>query len=140
MQLHCVKITIRKQKEQTLSTLDSRQIRIWPSSGLFLVKEMMRGLLLHPHDSLFEASQKMETEFFAMHGNSLSKEKHIIRTLAERTMAKLDKTKIIPLEVILYLSRTQTYIRLRDLNRKISFQNCQRKLDKKISKMTNYKK
>lgn len=107
---------------------------------MFPVREMMRGLLLHPHDSLFEASQKMETEFFAMHGNSLSKEKHIIRTLAERTMAKLDKTKIIPLEVILYLSRTRTYIRLRDLNRKISFQNCQRKLDKKISKMTNYKK
>lgn len=113
--------------------LDTRKAPDW-------LQFISRGLLLHPNDALLEAAQKMETEFSDMHGDTLSKEKHIIHSLAERTIARLEKSKAIPLEVILCLSRTRTYIRLRDLNRKISFQNCQRKLNQKMSKMTNYKK
>lgn len=62
--------------------------------------------------------------------------KNIFKTLADRTLSKLGNTTIL-YEVILCLSRTQTYIRLRELKRKISFENCKRKLNQKISKFSN---
>lgn len=95
------------------------------------------GSLFHPNDELWEVALKLESEFHKMHGNSLSKEENIFKKLADITMSQI-KTSV-PYEVVLYFSRTRTYIRLRDLNRKISFKNAQRKLDKKMSKFTNFK-
>lgn len=73
-----------------------------------------------------------------MRGNGLSEEKRIFKNLAEKTMSKLTSTSI-PFEVVLCLSRTRTYIKLRDLNRKISFMNCKRQLNQKMSKFSNKK-
>lgn len=99
-----------------------------------------QGSLLYPNDDLLQAALVLENEFFAMHGSSLSKDKGIFHKLADRTVAKLKNSNIIPHEVLMCLSRTRTYIRLRDLNRKISFDNCQKKIGKKLSKFTNVKK
>lgn len=54
---------------------------------------------------------------------SLCKEKNIFKKLAENTMVRIKSNNSIPYEVILYFARVRSYIRLRDLNRKISFQN-----------------
>lgn len=98
-----------------------------------------RGNLLQPNESLLQATKILESEFNIMHGTSLSSGKYLFKKLAERTISKLPGNTI-PYEVILCLSRTRTYIRLRDLNRKISFENCKKRLEKKLSKFTNAKK
>lgn len=81
----------------------------------------------------------METEFHELHGNSLSNEALLFDTLVHRTIAKLPHLDISD-EVINCLARTRTFIRLHELNKKISFKNCQRKLNRKMSKFTNVKK
>lgn len=101
------------------------------------IQAVSRGCLLHPNDELWEVALKLESEFHKMHGNSLSKEENIFKKLADRTMSQI-KTTSVPYEVVLYFARTPTYIRLRDLNRKISFTNAQSNLDKKMSKFTNF--
>lgn len=103
------------------------------------LEQVSRGSLLYPSNELWRVALTLESEFHEMHGSTLSKEKNIFTTLAEKTKNKLRDTTV-PFEVISYFCRTRTYIRLRDLNRKISFQNCKRKLDKKMSKLTNFKK
>jgi hypothetical protein len=96
------------------------------------------GGLIYPCDELIRVTTVMDETFFEMHGSSLSHEKFFFNKLVNNTMLKLGTT--IPHEVMLCLSRTRTYIRLRDINRKISFSNCQSKLEKKISKLTNSKR
>lgn len=98
-----------------------------------------RGGLLNPTDEMLKAAEVLNLEFNNMHGTSLSKEKHIFKTLADKTVAKLDDCDI-PYEVILTLSRVRTYIRLREINKRISFENCRKRLEKKLSKFTNDKK
>ncbi|KAL3277223.1 hypothetical protein HHI36_012573 [Cryptolaemus montrouzieri] len=93
--------------------------------------------LLTPSGELLEAARILDAEIYTMHGTTLSKEKHIFRKLAEKTMLKLSSS--VPYEVVLCLSRTRTYIRLRDMNKKISFQNFQAKMNKKLSKFPNCK-
>lgn len=98
-----------------------------------------RGHLLSPSNEMMEAAVALEEEFIKMHGTSLSNDKYIFKRLAEKITDKLGTTHI-PSEVIFCLARVRTYIRLRDLNRRISFENCKRQLNKKISKFTNFKK
>lgn len=117
----------------------SSQFRLSTKHAPDWIDFVSRGSLLQPCDELFNAALVMESEFFAMHGASLTHETKIFQTLAERTASKIEKSNV-PFEVLLMLSRTRTYIRLRDINRQISFKNCQRKLEKKISKFTNIKK
>lgn len=74
----------------------------------------------------------MEKVFDEMHGNFISKEKNIFDTLAAKTYEKL--THKFPHEVIHCLARTRTYIRLRQVNKKLSWNNCKRKLDRKMNK------
>nr|CAH7736811.1 unnamed protein product [Callosobruchus chinensis] len=102
------------------------------------LQTISRGSLLYPNEQLWEVAKTMEEEFYKMHGKSLSKNKSIFHELANQTLSKL-KNNSVAFEVILCLSRTRTYIRPRELNRKISFYNCKKKLDKKMSKFTNYK-
>nr|CAH7721228.1 unnamed protein product [Callosobruchus chinensis] len=97
------------------------------------LQTISRGSLLYPNEQLWEVAKTMEEEFYKMHGKSLSKNKSIFHELANQTLSKL-KNNSVAFEVILCLSRTHTYIRLRELNRKISFyNNCKKKLDKKMS-------
>ncbi|CAH1989757.1 unnamed protein product [Acanthoscelides obtectus] len=103
------------------------------------LETISRGSLLYPNDELYEATLKLESVFYTMHGSSLSKENQIFHKLAQNTLNQLKNTSI-PFEVLLCLSRTRTYIRLRDMNRKISFNNCQRTLEKKMSKFVNFRK
>nr|CAH7744568.1 unnamed protein product [Callosobruchus chinensis] len=100
---------------------------------------LSRGALLSPTEELWEVAKMMETIFYQMNGSSLCKEKKIFHNLAQKTLASLPDTSV-PFEVILCMCRTRVYIRLRDINRKISFQNCQRRVDRKMSKFTNFKK
>jgi hypothetical protein len=97
-----------------------------------------RSGLLQPNSDLFELAKILDSEFQKMHGNSLCGEKRIFKTLVEKTVSQIGSTSV-PFEVILCLSRTRTYIRLRNLNRKISFSNCKRQLNQKMSKFTNKK-
>jgi hypothetical protein len=62
-----------------------------------------------------------------------------MRDLYLGSCAHLTNNTDLPYEVIACLSRTRTYIRLRELNRKISFENCRRKLNNKMAKITNRK-
>lgn len=98
-----------------------------------------RGKLLYPSNELMKVATTMDNEFHKFHGNSLSDDRFIFNELTKRTMEKLPHIDI-PYEVILRLSRTRTYTRLRDLNRKISLSNSQRKLERKMSKFTNVRK
>ena len=82
----------------------------------------------------------MDSEFNFMHGTSLSKEKNIFKVLPDKTVSKLGEHYSVPYEVIFCLGRTRTYLRLRDLNRKISFMNCQKRLEKKCLKLRIVKK
>ncbi|CAH1955417.1 unnamed protein product [Acanthoscelides obtectus] len=103
------------------------------------LQTISRGSLLYPNDELYEATLKLESVFYTMHGSSLSKENQIFHKLAQNTLNQLKNTSI-QFEVLLCLSSTRTYIRLRDMNRKISFNKCQRTLEKKMSKFVNFRK
>lgn len=98
-----------------------------------------RGSLLYPNDNLLLAAKILDSEFHSFHGTTLSSEKKIFTKLTDRTLSLLGKISV-PYEVLLCLSRNRTYIRICDINRKISYENCKRKLDKKMSKFTNFKK
>ena len=80
---------------------------------------------------MLHAPKILENGFNNMHGEGLSSGNNLFKNLAEKTKDKIPKknTSIIPLEVLLCLSKTRTYIRLRDINRMISFGNCKGKLN-----------
>lgn len=101
-----------------------------------------RGNLMYPNQNLLHTTTVLESEFNEMHSTSLADGKELFTILCNRTIAKLDDNlkATIPKEVILCLARTRTYIRLRDLNRKISFENCRKTMDKKMSKFINCRK
>nr|CAH7759844.1 unnamed protein product [Callosobruchus chinensis] len=103
------------------------------------LQTISRGSLLYPNEEMWKATLALESSFHSMHGSSLSKETKIFQKLTQNTFSQLEDSTI-PFEVILCLSRTRTYIRLREMNKKISFSNCQRKLDKKMSKFVKLKK
>lgn len=57
-----------------------------------------------------------------------------------KTISNANLKDTVPKQVILCLARARTYVRLRDLNRKITFEYCRGKLGKKMSKFINSKK
>lgn len=71
-----------------------------------------RGGLLQPNSDFFELAKVLDSEFRIMHGHNLCGDKRIFKNLAEKTISKFGSTSI-PFEVVLCLSRTRTYIRLR---------------------------
>ena len=91
------------------------------------------GNLIYPNEDLINAIMVLEAEFYKLNGPSLISEKFIIKKLAARIMSSL-KTSNISYDVIYYLSKVRTYIRLRDMNRQISFKNCTKKLQYKVNK------
>lgn len=101
--------------------METSQVSDWLST-------ISRGSLLYPNEELCNLAKILETEFFHMHGTSLSKESNIFQKLAQKTINQLPNATVA-FEEILCLSRTRTYIRLKELNRKISLNNFQRKLN-----------
>lgn len=122
--------------------VESKEIQIINTNCANWLSFISRGNLLYPNESMLKAAQVMEEEFNKMHGTTLASEKYIFKKLAERAQSRLivqGLQTVPPFEVLLCLSRTRTYIRLRDLNRRISFKNCKKRLEKKMSKFTNKK-
>lgn len=103
------------------------------------LQTISRGNLLYPKDELIKLTLFMEDIFNKFHRDGLSDEKFIYTKLTDQAITQFPNCSI-PYEVVLCLARTRTNIRLRHLNRKISVNNCKRKLNKKISKFTNNKK
>jgi hypothetical protein len=102
------------------------------------IQYISRGFLLYPSKQLIAATEVLDSVFNDIHKNSLSKDKFIFDTVTDRTLEKLEDK--LPREVIHCLARTRTYIRLREINTKISFDNCKKRLDRKMKKFTNLKK
>lgn len=100
------------------------------------VQFLLKGRLTYPSDHLIEATKIFEIEFNNLNKKSLSNERLLFDRLVERTRQKLPLSIKIPDDVLTCLARTRTYIRLRDLNKNISRENCKRKLNKKLSKFT----
>lgn len=100
------------------------------------IEFISRGHLIYPNEELIQLAYLTESEFQKFHNNFFSKEKNIFNKLLEKIKNASVSNKF-PDEIILCLVRTRTYIRLRHLNKKISFENCKRKLQKKMSKFTN---
>lgn len=120
--------------------LGTKSHKISPSQKLGWIECISRGKLMVPSEELFSAAQILNQEFLSMHGESLSDGKKNFTNLAKKTASKLPQNIKLPFEVLLCLARTRTYIRLRMLNKQISFLNTQRKLNKKMGKFTNKKK
>lgn len=100
------------------------------SKDLDWLQFISRGGLLRPNNSFLQAAQIMETEFQKMHGNTLSREKGIFKTLTQRTIQKIENP--IPYDALHCLCRTRTYIRLREINKQISFHNLKNRMEKKL--------
>lgn len=100
---------------------------------------LSRGGLLHPKDNLMEAAKILEHEFCLLHRTTLSKQSQIFKILADKVFSELKDNSNISYEVIYYFCRTRTYIRLKYLNDRISFENNRRKMEKKLSKFINCK-
>lgn len=104
------------------------------------IQFLSKGNLIYPSDDLLLATKALDKEFTDLHGSSLCSEKFMFNRLVEKTRAKLPKEIEIADDVLACLARTRTYIRLRELNRKISIDNSKKKLNKKMYKITNVKK
>lgn len=92
-----------------------------------------KGNLKTPSDNLFQAIQIMETHFKNLHGDRLSNEKQIFKTLTNALTPHIEHLNI-PTEVVQCLVRTRTYIRLNNLNRQILDQQFKSRDKTKIKK------
>ncbi|XP_011881585.1 PREDICTED: uncharacterized protein LOC105569599 [Vollenhovia emeryi] len=105
------------------------------------INYISKGKLINPCTELFETAKIMEKLFQDYHGSSICKEPWIFNTLASKIIELQDKNcLVIPKKVLLCLIRTRTYIRVRELNKKLKSDAYKRKKIKKISKITNTKK
>lgn len=78
----------------------------------------------------------MERDFRDFHGDNLSKKPNVFQTLYDIIAPKIQHLNI-PKEVVLYLIRTRTYIRLNNLNNKLANKVFKKK--DKTKKTKNYK-
>lgn len=73
-----------------------------------------------PSSTLVNVTSKMEQCFLDFHGTEgLSDEKYIFQAVAKKTFLKLSEEEkiLVPMDALLLLVRTRTYIRLRYVNR-----------------------
>ncbi|KAE9526253.1 hypothetical protein AGLY_013884 [Aphis glycines] len=92
-----------------------------------------KGNLKTPSDNLFQAIQIMETHFKNLHGDHLSNEKQIFKTLTNALTPHIEHINIST-EVVQCLVQTRTYIRLNNLNRQIIDQQFKSRDKTKIKK------
>lgn len=91
-----------------------------------------------PNNDVVKVMKIMEQVFYEMHGAFLSDEKYLFKALTAKTISRLQDVALRE-EVIFHMAKTRTYIRLKSINKKISFTNCKRRLERKMSKFTNRK-
>lgn len=103
------------------------------SSEIDYISILSRGGLMYPSETFMNASHIMEKEFNKFHGCGLSKEKNIFQKVAETVYNSVNG---IPLNVILCLVRTRTYLRLRNMNKELFIESLSRN-KKKTKKMCN---
>lgn len=108
----------------TCSTADSENSKTW-------TEQISKGNLTIPSDQLFKSTKRLEDLFNKFHGNGLSKEPKIIKTVTEMLL-KRDENHVVnlPLKVAECLVRTRTFIRLNYLNKKISELATKNKIEK----------
>lgn len=85
-------------------------------STLTWTEQLSRGNLTTPSHVLFKCAQELEKLFAKFHGDNISKDQYIIKTV---TQMLLEKETNLPLKVVECLVRTRTYIRINYLNKKI---------------------
>lgn len=71
-----------------------------------------------PSQTLINVAHELEPMFKELHGNSLSNEKYIIKQLSIKLQ---DKFQDLSLEVINYMVRIRTYIRMNKINNKLLY-------------------
>lgn len=76
-----------------------------------------RGNLIYPSKELISVAKLLEFEFNEFHGNYLSDQDKIFTKLANIVNNKISEESRIPMEVLLCLVRTRTYIRLKLINK-----------------------
>lgn len=78
------------------------------------------GGLIYPSDEFMQVAIIMEKEFLAFHGEfGLRREKYIFKKLTKLVKSKINSTINVPDVVLTSLIRTRTYIRLRQMNKKL---------------------
>jgi len=92
-------------------------------AAIYIARELL------PSKELLETARIMNAEFTRYHGSKLSKDSFIFQTLFEKVF-KLISPVDIPLEVIICLVRTRTYIRLRKINWSNAIKNRKRNKQK----------
>lgn len=108
----------------TNESSDSKVIDSW-------TKFISRGNLKIPSDDLLRAMKIVEIGFKELHGNYLNKEPNIIEQLCNNIMKTINN---IPDEVIRYIIRTKTYIRINNLNKDVLKTNHKNKTKQKFTK------
>ncbi|TGZ42226.1 Uncharacterized protein DBV15_12163, partial [Temnothorax longispinosus] len=95
---------------------------------------LSRGNCIYPSDAFQVVAKIMEEEFFKFHGNSFNKESGIFDKVTDRVICRIQNKELLPRPVINCLTRTRTYIRLRNINLKIKEQNILKneKINRKI--------
>ncbi|KYN06197.1 hypothetical protein ALC62_02859, partial [Cyphomyrmex costatus] len=81
---------------------------------------------IYPTAEFLKTAEVTDAEFHKFHGNFFNLESKIFDKLSTIVCTKLQNT--FPPEVIACLVRTRTYIRIRNINKKIAINNNQKKL------------
>jgi len=105
------------------------------------VNYISRGRIISPCKELFETAKIMERLFQEYHGDFISKEPLLFQKLASKIISIQDKNCLtIPKRVLLCLIRTRTYIRVRELNKKLKTDAYKKQKAKKMTKLSLIKK
>jgi len=100
---------------------------------------LSRGKLTIPSPLLLEVTKAMNTIFEKYHGSFISREPWIFKNIAKLTVQN-DKFADIPEEVLLCLVRTRTYIRIREINKRLAQKAYCKKQKKKMIKIIGKQK
>jgi len=96
----------------TCSTADNENSKTWK-------EQIFKINLTISSDELFKTTKRLEDLFNKFHGNGLSKEPKIIKTVTEMLLKRDENHDVnLPLQVAECLVRTRTFIKLNYLNKK----------------------
>ncbi|XP_071572048.1 uncharacterized protein [Temnothorax nylanderi] len=98
------------------------------------VKTVSKGYLTYPSETLLLASKIVEKCFLDFHGNDFSKEEFVIQKVVKMAKNTKHYPSQIPDKVLQCLVRTRTYIRVKEIGKRLFDEKEQRKKDKKMKK------
>ncbi|XP_011861392.1 PREDICTED: uncharacterized protein LOC105558377, partial [Vollenhovia emeryi] len=99
------------------------------------IQAVSKGYLTNPSAELLNASKVVEKCFTQFHGDYFSKENFVISKVVALVKNSADYLNEIPDEVLQYLVKTRTYIRVREISRRSYAVNEKKKKDKKMKKI-----